>query len=166
MTFSNRICRQLEEEHAATVQLMDRLSQLLARHPRSTPPRGDDRAVGQFLADLASAIETDLARHFSFEERALFPYLDANGEAEIGAHLADEHAVIRPLGERLVALSRGAGAGFDEARWSEFRKVGQDLCDRLTGHAQKEDSALLPLLEDTMDAETEAKLYDEYVGNE
>jgi hypothetical protein len=32
-------------------------------------------------------------------------------------------------------------------------------------HAQKEDMALLPMLEDNMDAETEARLYQDYVEN-
>jgi iron-sulfur cluster repair protein YtfE (RIC family) len=74
---------------------------------------------------------------------------------------------MRPLGLRLAALARAASAaGFDEASWAEFRKTGQELCERLLGHVQKEEMALLPLLEDTMDAETEAKLYSEYVGNE
>ncbi len=74
---------------------------------------------------------------------------------------------MRPLGLRLAALARGAcAAGFDAASWDEFRKIGQELCDRLLAHVQKEEGALLPLLEDSMDAETETRLYGEYVGNE
>ncbi len=166
MAFSNRICQILHDEHAAAMALMERLAHLLARYPRGKPPDANDGAVAQLLRQIAPAIEADIERHFAFEEAELFPFLDAVGAGAIGAHLTEEHKAIRPLGVRLVALSRAATAGFGEASWDEFRKIGQELCDRLLPHAQKEDMALLPLLEDTMDPETEAKLYGEYVGNE
>ncbi len=166
MTFSNRICQTLHDEHAAAISLMERIAHLLGRHPRGKPPDANDRAVAQLLNEIAPAIEADIERHFAFEEDELFPFLDAAGASAIGAHLTEEHKAIRPLGLRLVALSRAATVGFDEASWDEFRKIGQEFCERLLPHAQKEDIALLPLLEDTMDTETEAKLYDKYVGNE
>jgi hemerythrin-like domain-containing protein len=166
MTFSNRICQTLHEEHAAAIALMERIAHLLGRHPRGKPPDANDRADAQLLNEIAPAIEADIERHFAFEEDELFPFLDAAGASAIGAPLTEEHKAIRPLGLRLVALSRAATVGFNEASWDEFRKIGQEFCDRLIPHAQKEDMALLPLLEDTMDAETEAKLYDKYVGNE
>jgi hemerythrin-like domain-containing protein len=166
MTFSNRICQTLHDEHAAAMALMERIAYFLGRYPRGKPPDANDRAVAQLLNEIAPAIEADIERHFAFEEDKLFPFLDVVGAGAIGAHLTEEHKAIRPLGLRLTALSRAATVGFDEASWDEFRKIGQELCDRLLAHAQKEDMALLPLLEDTMDAETEAKLYDKYVGNE
>ncbi len=166
MTFSNRICQTLHDEHAAAMALMERIAHLLGRYPRGKPPDANDRAVAQLLNEIAPAIEADIERHFAFEESELFPFLDTAGASAIGAHLTEEHKAIRPLGLRLVALSRAATVGFDQASWDEFRKIGQEFCDRLQPHAHKEDMALLPLLEDTMDAETEAKLYDKYVGNE
>jgi hemerythrin-like domain-containing protein len=166
MTFSNRICQTLHDEHAATMALLERIAHLLGRYPRGNPPDPNDRAVARLLTEISPAIEADIERHFAFEENRLFPYLDAAGASAIGAHLTEEHKAIRPLGLRLAALSRAATAGFDAASWDEFRKVGQELCDRLLAHAQKENMALLPLLEETMDAATEAELYDEYVGNE
>jgi hypothetical protein len=36
----------------------------------------------------------------------------------------------------------------------------------LLAHVQKEEMALLPLLEESMDAETEARLYEQYVENQ
>ena len=167
MTFSNRISQTLHDEHCATVALMERVEHLLGRYPRGNRPEAKDRAVAQLLTDISTAVEADIERHFAFEESRLFPYLDAHGNHAIGAHLTEEHRAMRPLGLRLAALARAASAaGFDEASWAEFRKTGQELCERLLGHVQKEEMALLPLLEDTMDAETEAKLYSEYVGNE
>lgn len=166
MTFSNRISQTLHDEHCATVGLMERVEHLLRRCPRGNRPDANDRAVAQLLTEISTAVEADIERHFAFEESWLFPYLDAIGEDAIGAHLTEEHTAMRPLGLRLAELARAASAGFDGASWDEFRKIGQELSERLLAHVQKEEMALLPLLEDTMDAETEAKLYSEYVGNE
>ena len=122
--------------------------------------------VVQLLTDLARGVEADVRRHFDFEEERLFTYLDALGDQAIGAHLTDEHSVMRPLGTRLAELARQAAAhGFDEASWAEFRRVGQEFCERVIAHVQKEEMALLPLLEETMDANTEMQLYEEYVAS-
>jgi hemerythrin-like domain-containing protein len=167
MTFSNRISQTLHDEHCATVALLERVEHVLGRHPRGQRPDANDRTVARLLTDISSALEADIERHFAFEEKRLFTYLDAQGNDAIGAHLTEEHTAMRPLGLRLAALARAASAtGFDETSWDEFRKIGQEFCPRLIAHAQKEDMALLPLLDETMDPETEAKLYDEYVGNE
>ena len=167
MPFSNRISQTLHDEHSATAALMERIEHLLGRYRGGNRPDANDRAVAQLLTDVSAAVEADIERHFAFEESSLFPYLESIGEDAIGAHLTEDHRAMRPLGLRLAALARGAcAAGFDGASWDEFRKIGQELCERLLAHVQKEEGALLPLLDDSMDAETEAKLYGEYVGNE
>jgi len=166
MSFANRISQTLHDEHRATIALMERLEQLLARHRRGGPPATGDRAVAQLMADLSTGVEAEVERHFAFEEGSLFPYLDAIGDEAIGAHLTDEHNAIRPIGVKLAKLARNAAApGFDPATWEEFRRLGLELCDRMLAHVQKEEMALLPLLEEGMDAETEARLYQEYVEN-
>jgi hemerythrin-like domain-containing protein len=164
MSFTNRICKTLHEEHRVTIALMERLEQLLARHRRGGAPDIGDRGVARLLLDLSTDAEAELQRHFDFEENYLFTYLNATGDDAIGAHLADEHRAIRPIAIKIAKLARGAAAqGFDEAIWDEFRRFGQELCERLPAHAQKEDMALLPLLEDSMDADTEARLLEEYL---
>jgi hemerythrin-like domain-containing protein len=164
MSFNNRISQTLHDEHQATVALMERLEQLLARYRRSPPP--NDRGVAQFLDELARDLGADVERHFAFEESQLFTYLDAIGDAAIGAHLTDEHAAMRPLGIELAALARRArDKGFDAPGWDRFRLLGGELCERMLAHVQKEEMALLPLLEESMDAETEARLYDTYAAN-
>jgi hypothetical protein len=71
---------------------------------------------------------------------------------------------MRPIGVEVAGLAREASArGFDDAQWQKFRRLGQELCDRMLVHVQKEEMALLPLLEEYMDPETEARLYQEYV---
>jgi hemerythrin-like domain-containing protein len=163
--FSNRISQTLHDEHRATVALMERLDRLIASNRRS-PPNMKDAAVAQFLRDLAGGVEAETNRHFDFEEQHLFTYLQSIGDEAIGAHLTDEHSAMRPLGQRLSALARAAEAGgFDNASWEEFRRLGMELCERMLAHVQKEEMALLPLIDQSMDGEMEARLYEEYVGN-
>jgi hemerythrin-like domain-containing protein len=163
MSFTNRISQTLHEEHRATVALMERLEQLIARHRRGPPDTGD-RAVVQLLSDLSTGVEAEVQRHFAFEEDRLFTYLGAIGDEGISAHLTDEHTVMRPIGIRVAGLAREASArGFDEAKWDEFRRSSQELCERMLAHVQKEEMALLPLLEEAMDAETESRLLEEYL---
>jgi len=123
MSFSNRISQTLHEEHQATVALMERLEQLIARQRRSPP--ANERGVAQLLDELSRELGADVERHFAFEEAQLFTYLDAIGDKAIGAHLAGEHAAMRPLGTLLAALARNArDNGFDGPGWDEFRHIG------------------------------------------
>ncbi len=166
MGFTNRINQKLHEEHRATVDLVERLENLLTRQRQSGLPDVNDRTTAQLLADLAAALETEVLRHFAFEEDWVFSFLEATGETAIGQHLTSEHQAMRPVGVRLAALARTAASrGFDAGSWDEFRRLGSDLRERLGVHVEKEEVALLPLLEETMDAETEARLYQEYVEN-
>ncbi len=166
MTFTNRISQALHDEHGATVALMERLEQVLARGRRSGPPNTKDSNIARLLTDLSTGVEAEVERHFAFEEDHLFTYLEAMGDAGIGAHLTSEHAAMRPLGVRVAAIARAAAAnGFKPAEWDEFARLGQELGDCMLAHVQKEEMALLPVIEEVMDAETEARLYQEYVEN-
>jgi len=165
MSFTNRISQALHEEHRATIALVERLEQLMARC-RQTPPDISAAGVRQLLADLSTGAEAEVQRHFDFEENSLFGYLERVGDDAIAAHLADEHAAMRPIGIAIARLAREAVAsGFDQPKWAEFRRLGQEFCERILAHVQKEEMALLPLLEETMDADAEARLYQEYVAN-
>jgi hemerythrin-like domain-containing protein len=165
MHFYNRVCQKLNDEHAAALVLLERLTNIIARH-RNDVPDAKDATVAKLLSDLAAELPGEVERHFDFEEAELFPYLSAAGNQAIGAHLTHEHTIIRPIGAALVKLIGEVRAqGFDAARWAEFRRLGQQLNDSLGPHAQKEDMALLPMLEDNMDPETEARLYQDYVEN-
>jgi hemerythrin-like domain-containing protein len=162
--FTNRVSQTLHDEHRATVALMERLEQLIGRHRRG-PPDANDHAIGRLLSDLSTGVQAEVQRHFDFEESRLFPFLDAIGDEAIGAHLTEEHSAMRPLGIRLAALAHEAASrGFDQASWAEFTRLGQELCERMLMHVQKEEMALLPLLEENMDSETEMRLFDEYAA--
>lgn len=165
MHFNNRISQTLHDEHRATVALMERLEQFLARYRRAAPD-ASDAAASQLLRELSVGVADEVERHFAFEEDQLFPHLEAIGDAAIGSHLTDEHNAMRPLGTQLSSLAgKAAVQGFDPATWEVFRRIGSELTERMLAHVQKEEMALLPILEETMDSETEARLFDEYVGN-
>jgi hemerythrin-like domain-containing protein len=142
---------------------MERLEQLMARHRRGPPDAGDP-GVAELLSALSAGVDAEVQRHFAFEEKQLFTYLREAGDAAIGEHLTDEHNAIRPIGVELAALARRAAVqGFDATGWATFRRLGQELCERLLAHVQKEEMALLPLLDESMDKQTEARLLQEYL---
>lgn len=161
--FANRISQTLHDEHRATMALMERLERAITRRQPINVADADGRRL---LADLAAAIESDTLRHFDFEETQLFTLFDSVGDQLIGDHLTEEHSFMRPLGEKLIVLARTAAAGgFDAASWNDFSRAGAELVQRMVVHVQKEEMALLPLLEQTMDDATEARLLVAYCGN-
>ena len=163
MEFTKRTCEILHDEHYATIALLNRLEQMIAHHRRGNPPNAADHEVRQLLSDLSSAIKIEVQRHFSFEENCIFTYLDTIGDGGICAHLTDEHRVILPIGMQIAKLAGAAATqGFDEAGWNEFLPSAQEFCERLQSHIQKEEMALLPMLEENMNAETDARLFQEY----
>jgi hemerythrin-like domain-containing protein len=166
MDFTNRVCQSLHDEHMATLALFERVEQLLGRHKRSAPPDAADPGVARLMRDVRTWVDTEIKRHFDFEEDELFTYLDEHGDNALGASLTDEHKVIRPLGSRLGELAQeAADRPFDAAKWDEFWRSGQELAERIRGHVQKEEMALLPAIEDAMDPDTDARLYQEYMDS-
>ena len=55
MSFTNRISQTLHDEHGATVALMERLEQLLARGRRGAPDKADSN-VARLLSDLSTGV--------------------------------------------------------------------------------------------------------------
>ncbi len=162
-SFTNRVCQTLHDEHATNLVLLERLERLISRHGR-TPPSNTDPVARQLLPELRSGMASEVKRHFDFEENELFPYLDSIGESAIGAHLAEEHAVLRPLITQLSKIAQAVlDRGFDAANWSEFQRVGMELRELLSAHIQKEEMSLLPVIDEGMDSETELRLYQDYM---
>jgi hemerythrin-like domain-containing protein len=158
--YSKRVCQTLHDEHLATIRLLERLGALLDRC-RHAPPDPTDAPATQLLREIPTALESEITRHFDFEEAHLFSYLAETGDAAIGAHLTDEHAAIRPLGREAGALARAAATGgLDAHSWLRFRSIAGELCDRLLGHVQKEEMVLLPLLEESLDPAVDASLHE------
>jgi len=156
--FANRISQTLHEEHSATIELMERLESAI---PRKAPPSAGD----VLLRDIVAAIDNDTIRHFDFEENHLFPLLASVGDQLIGDHLTEEHTAMRPVAERLKGLCEAASQdGFDAESWKQFQRAGAEFVQRMLIHVQKEEMALLPLIDGTMDSATEARLYEVYAA--
>lgn len=161
---SSRIVEILHEEHVATVAFIDRLDKAIAGPDRL--PAAEDPAVARVLRDAGSALGDELARHFDFEESPLFERLADDGEEEVVAQLVAEHDAIRPVAAQLATLGRAAQErGFTAASWTEFRTAAAQLSAALRAHVEIEEQMLLPLLEEALDAETDARLQTEYAGN-
>jgi hemerythrin-like domain-containing protein len=162
--FANRISQTLHDEHQATIALMERLERAIIRRK---PINIADPVEARLLRDLVLAIDADTLRHFDFEETQLFTLLESVGDQLIGDHLTEEHDAMRPLGAGLAALARTASSsGFDAGSWKEFSRLGAEFVQRMVVHVQKEEMALLPLIDQSMDSETETRLYAAYSGND
>lgn len=155
MDYARHIARRLHEEHLASLGLLGRFEEALARAARRAPAAG----WGELARTLCTAFEAEVARHFEFEERELFPRLAAAGEPDIGELLAEEHAAIREAAAVLMPL---LGATIAEtpatADWNTLRIRGLEFVERMQAHIQKEEMALLPMIDDLIDAETDETL--------
>ncbi|MDE2228722.1 MAG: hemerythrin domain-containing protein [Alphaproteobacteria bacterium] len=165
MEFRRHVSRALHQDHAASLAILARLETLLGRHGAGRPPDAQSADTTRFLKDLVRAVDVEIGPHFAFEEEAVFPFLAANGDQEMGEYLIEEHRTILPLAERLVELAKLAReAGFTAEAWAEFHEIGASLVERFVSHIQKEDMGLLPALDEALDEETDGKLAIEFAA--
>jgi hemerythrin-like domain-containing protein len=149
MNFRTQVSRALDEEHRATLELMDRVERALAKPVQAGV--APDVEVGKMASQLARHVQQEIDRHFAFEER-LFPRLEESGEGDIGSLLSEEHRTITAVVNQLSPLARDAAAGvLDPVAWSVLRRTVVELIERLRGHIDKETMALLPLLDNLLD---------------
>lgn len=159
--YSNRVCQKLHEEHMATLALLERLERFVVKQE---PSAAVDTGTRAFLIDLAVAFESEIWHHFDFEEAHLFGYLVAAGDEELARHLTSEHVQIKTVGERIIAMARAAAsAPFSPSAWRDFRPLSHQLIEQLTAHVHKEEGVLVPLLQDSMESDTEDQLYMVYM---
>ncbi len=149
MFYSRQTSLRLHEEHLATLQLWGRLEQsIAARVPQDE--------LDALLRNCAAALAEEVTRHFDFEEQELFTRLAQAGDGDIAELLTEEHATIRDAAKNLGALL--ALPRRDAAAQQQLRALALELAERLTAHVQKEEMALLPVLEDLLDEETDREL--------
>lgn len=162
MSFTRRTAQLLHEDHQATIAVIEALDQLLAK-ARKKAPDTTDATVLKTLKAAGTAIEEEVSGHFAFEENELFTRLEDMGDVGIGAHLREEHRALLPLGKTVAEMARDAlDGGFSDEAWAKFRVVAAELIERMFAHIQKEEMALLPALEDLLDAETDMELSTAY----
>jgi hemerythrin-like domain-containing protein len=163
MNFSRQTSHTLHEEHRANLDLLGRAEQALARAPRGDGAREPD--LVKLVVALARSLEQDIDRHFGFEEKELFPRMSEAGDGEIAMLLTEEHDAIRDVAQELLPLTRAAAAGtLDGAGWDALKRGALELVERQVAHIQKEEMALLPLLEDLLDDETDRQLAFDYAA--
>lgn len=161
MNPSRQTSRALHEEHRANLELLGRVESAFARAPRHAA----DPELLRLVTALGRQITHDVERHFEFEERELFTRMADSGEGDIAALLAEEHAAIRDVAEELTPLVGAAAAGtLDEAGWQALARGALELTERQVAHIQKEEMALLPLLDDLLDDETDRQLAMDYTA--
>ena len=153
----SQVSHTLDTEHRSSLELLGRVEQACARHPRSGAARDADFA--RLAAAFSRLIEQDIGRHFDFEERELFPRLLQVGEGDIAELLKEEHDAIRAVAAEILPLARAAAAGtLDDAGFDAFKRGALELVERQVAHIQKETMALLPRLDDLLDDEADCLL--------
>jgi len=167
MEFICSTCRRLHEEHEAVFELLRRLQRALVSADVDAAPDFLDLAWSGLLRDVRSVLEFEVARHFDFEERSLFPILREAGDAELVELLSADHEVIREVTRPLLdLLDKGQTRLLDTTGWRSVKRLGLELCDRLTDHALKEEQAMLPALEGLLSENTDRELFTAYAGSE
>lgn len=165
MDFQRQTNKRLYEEHVATLQLLARVERVFGGRAGAYPPAAGDAEWPAFARALVSAIEVEVARHFEFEERDLFPRLEEAGDGDLAALLNEEHATIRAVAQPLAELLRQAlAAGLTPPQWQTLKTLALEFSERLGSHAQKEDGALLPVLEQLLDEDTDRELFGAYAA--
>jgi len=161
MDFDLAICRSFHDEHMAASGLLEDLQDLLARGGRGLPDL-DDAQARDTLERATRLIPAELHPHFEMEER-IFPRLAEEGGAEMAETLTAEHRVILPVADRVAeAAGRALAHGLTEAEWEVFRADAAEFVSRLEAHILKEEKALLPFMEDVLDAEDDLALSETY----
>ena len=165
MEFQRQTNRRLYEEHVATLQLLARVERVYTGRAGAYPPAAGDSAWPAFARALLTAIEVEVARHFEFEERDLFPLLEEAGDGDLAALLNEEHVTIRAVAQPLAGLLRQAlASGLQAQQWQAMKTLALEFSERLGSHAQKEDGALLPLLDNLLDEDTDRELFGGYAA--
>lgn len=157
MTFQRQVSRALDDEHRMNLDLLGRVEQAFGR--ATGAGMATDADLARLVGALGRHMEQDVDRHFDFEERELFPRMEEAGDGDMASLLAEEHASIRAVTGELLPLARAAAAGTLAASdWDALRRTALELVDRQVAHIQKETMALLPLLDDLLDEETDREL--------
>ena len=165
MEYERQISRKLHEEHLASLNLLGRFEQALVRLT-GAPPGGDDLLWRSLLAQLSETLQYEITRHFDLEEDQLFPRLHQRGEGELAELLFEEHEAIRVIVRPLLGLIAHARAGeLDASGWRSLKSCGLELVERLGSHAQREEGALVPMVDEMLDEQTDRELWNEYTGS-
>jgi len=151
MSFTRQVSRLLDDEHRSSIALLDRVGHALAA--------GDNAALQALAAPLLRQLEHEIGHHFGFEENELFTRLTDAGDGGMAELLADEHQTLRAVAAELQPLAAQLAAGtLAPAQRAALQLLAGELVERQVAHIQKETMALLPMLDDLLDDETDRQL--------
>jgi len=157
MAAGRRVSQALDDEHRSNLELLGRIEQGFARAPRRGTSR--DPEMQRLARSLVRHLEGEVGRHFDFEERELFPRMGEAGDGDMAALLVEEHDAIRAVCGELLPLAREAAEGtLSEEGWQALKRGAFELLERQVAHIQKETMALLPLIDDLLDDDTDREL--------
>lgn len=164
MQLERLISRRLAEEHEAVIALLGRFEGALARL-RTGPPAPEDVLWPHLLAQMETALQYEVSRHFGLEEDQLFPRLHEHGDGDLAELLYEEHESIREVARPLLQLIGQARTGtLEAAGWRALKANGLALAERLSSHAHKEQESLVPLVDEILDEQTDNALWEEYAS--
>lgn len=164
MEFQRLVSRKLYEEHIHVIDLLERFGLALSSL-RADAPVASEPPWSVLLSQMAGALQHEITRHFQLEEEKLFPILEQRGEGDLADLLLEEHQTIRAVAGPLLEQIRRARLGdLDAAGWRMLKSHGLELVERLSSHAQKEQGALVPLVDEMLDATTDEAIWNEYVS--
>lgn len=149
MSFNSQVARTLDDEHRAHLSLLGRIEGALARR--------DDAALAPLAGPLVRQLEEEVLRHFGFEEQQLFPRMAETGDDAIAAMLTEEHDSMRAVAAELAPLARALAEGAPGDR-AALQRLALEWVERMVAHIQKETMALLPLLDDLLDEDSDREL--------
>lgn len=151
MGFARQVSQALDEEHRNNLELLGRAERVFGRP--------DDPEAAALAGRLVRQLEHELGRHFGFEEAQLFPRLADAGDGDLAEMLREEHETIRAVADELLPLARAAAAGsLARADAGTLRRLVLEIVERQVAHIQKETMALLPLLDERLDDDTDREL--------
>lgn len=151
MNFMRQVSQLLDDEHRNSIALLDRVGHALTS--------GDAGALQPLVAPLVRQLEHEIGHHFGFEEAELFPRLAEAGDGELAELLTEEHDTLRAVADELLPLARAlAGGTLADGQRAQMQRLASELVERQVAHIQKETMALLPMLDDLLDDETDRQL--------
>ena len=157
MEFLRQTNQALDAEHRGTLDLFGRLERALTRPGEAGAARDPDFAL--LAAALVRHLEIDVPHHFGFEEQDVFPILVDAGDGDLAALLTEEHVTILAVVADVLPPARAAAAGtLDDAGYAALKRATLELVGRLADHIDKETKALLPVLDQILDEETDRTL--------
>jgi hemerythrin-like domain-containing protein len=153
----SQVSNALDTEHRSSLELLGRVEHAFARARRSAAAR--DAEFVRLATAFMRWIELDVGRHFEFEERELFSRLTNAGEGDIAELLREEHDAIRAVAAEVLPLVQAAAAGtLDAGGFELLERTTLEMIERQVAHIQKETMALLPMIDDLLEADVDRAL--------